>query len=99
MKPSLVLTLLLYFGLASPARAYVGGCPTLGKIIKDATHIVAWRVDKVSQEKRAIIFKKAADLKGQFPADEIKHQLGDGWHPREPQLIMDWAEPGQVAIA
>lgn len=99
MRRSLFLAFLVCSGWGSPARAYVGGCPTLGKIIKDSTHIVAWRVDKVSQEKRAIIFKKQADLKGQFAAEEIKHQVGDGWHPREPQLILDWAEPGQVAIA
>ena len=84
-------------GLASPACGYIDYAPTLGQLIKDSTHIVVIRVDKVSQEKRAILFQKVADLKGKFDTEKIYHQITDGTHPREPHEIMDWAEPGQVA--
>jgi HEAT repeat protein len=84
--------------VAHPAPAYVDWAPTLGKLIKDSKDIVVVRVEKVSEEKRAIIFKKVADLKGKHAGEEIKHQITDGLHPREPHTIMDWAEPGQLAI-
>jgi HEAT repeat protein len=84
--------------LACPAQAYVDWAPTLGKTIKDSTNIVVLKVDKVSEEKRAIIFTKVADLKGTFAAERVNHQITDGLHPREPYTIMDWAEPGQTAI-
>lgn len=83
---------------ASPAQAYVDDAPSLGQILKDSSNIVALKVDKVSKEKRVIIFQKLADLKGKSPAEPIKHHITDGLHPREPKLIMDWAEPGKVAV-
>jgi hypothetical protein len=56
------------------------------------------RVDKVSAEKRILIYRKVADLKGKLALDVVKHQITDGWHPREPKLIMDWARPGRIAV-
>src|SRR5262245_17339286 len=94
----LVVVILSLHALATPARAYVDWAPTLGKLIKDSSNIVVVKVDKVSQEKRAIIFKKVADLEGKLAGHEIKHQINDGLHPREPHTIMDWAEPGQTGI-
>ncbi len=84
---------------AHAARAYVDGTPSLGKLMTDATHIVVLRVETVSQEKRVIIFKKMTDLKGTSANGEVKHKITDGFHPREPKLILDWAEPGKIAIA
>src|SRR5262249_1110902 len=94
----LAFAVLALHALMSPAWAYVDWAPTLGKLIKDSKNIVVVRVEKVSEEKRAIIFKKVADLKGKHAGEEIKHQITDGLHPREPHTIMDWAEPGQLAI-
>src|SRR5262245_26839934 len=84
--------------LAGPTHAYVDWAPTLGKLMKDASNIVVVKVEKVSQEKRVIIYGKVADLKGKSGAAEIKHHIAAGLHPREPATIMDWAEPGQTAI-
>lgn len=77
------------------APAYVGTSPTLAAIINDARHVVVLQVDKVSIDKRAIIFKKVADIKGTTTATEYKHQLGDGSHPCQARLILTWAQEAQ----
>src|SRR5262249_12404948 len=68
-----------------------------GRLVKDSTHIYVIEVEKVSKEKRVIIYRKVADLKGKS-APEIKHAIGEGLHVREPKQILDWAEPGKLAI-
>lgn len=92
-------TLLVLLVLLAPetARAYVEDTPSLGKLIRDSANIYVVEVEKVSKEKRAIIYRKVADLKGKFTG-EIKHNIGDGLHPREPKQILDWAEPGKLAM-
>src|SRR5262249_1147833 len=59
-----VLAVAFLILLVGPIRAYVDVSPTLGYIIKDSTSIAVIQIDKVSVEKRGIIFKKVADLKG-----------------------------------
>ena len=93
-----VLLVLAFAIPTSPAWGYVDATPSLGKVLNDATTIVVLRVEKVSAEKRIIIYKKVTDLKGTQPTEEIKHQITDGFHPREPQTILEWAEPGKLAI-
>jgi HEAT repeat protein len=90
--------LIVLLGLPSPTPAYIDASPTLGRLLKDSTNIVVLRVEKVSKDKRAIIYTKVADLKGKYAADQFKHQLTDGWHPGESKLILDWAEPGRIAV-
>lgn len=88
------------FGIAVPtANAYVDISPSLGQIIKDAESICVFQVDKVSVEKRIVVYKKVADLRGRFPDGVIRHHLAEGFHPREPRIVLDWAEPGEKAIA
>lgn len=84
--------------LPSLAGAYIDTCPSLGTVVASSTSIVILQVDKVSVEKRVVIYKKIADLKGKHPAEQIKHQITDGGHPREPKGILDWARPGRIAI-
>jgi HEAT repeat protein len=90
--------LLALIGLPGPAPAYIDASPTLGRLVKESTNIVVLRVEKVSMDKRAIIYTKVADLKGKYPADQVKHQLTDGWHPGESKFILEWAEPGRIAV-
>src|SRR5438309_3107152 len=85
-------------GLAGPAWAYIDAGPTLGRIIQDSTHIVVLQVDNVDKEKGIIVYKKVADLKGESDSAQFKHRIGDGLHPREPKQILDWAEPGKLAV-
>src|SRR5262245_5376689 len=91
----LVMTL---WALATSAQAFIDLAPTLGKVANDSSNIVVLEVEKVSQEKRAIIFKKVADLKGKHDGAEIKIQIRDGWTPQNTKIMMDWAAPGKTAI-
>lgn len=89
----------LFLGLLAPrAGAYIDTCPSLGTVVASSTSIVVLQVDKVSVEKRAIIWKKLGELKGKNPNEQFRHQITDGGHPREPKGILDWARPGRVAI-
>src|SRR5438874_1042828 len=90
--------LLIALGTATPTWAYIAAMPTIGKIIADADHIVVLRVDKVSRENQRIVFSKVTELKGKDAPDVVKHQLKDGIHPRQARTVLDWAEPGAIAI-
>jgi len=90
-----VLMVVLFAPASSPA--YIEDTPSLGRLIKDSANIYLLEVEKVSKEKRAIVYRKVADLKGKSAGD-VKHHIGDGFHSREPNLILDWAEPGKLAI-
>jgi HEAT repeat protein len=94
-----VLVLALAWGLRPPkASAVIEVIPTLGQVIRDATHIVVLEVEKVSVEKRVIIYKKLADLKGTHPTERVHHQISNGLSPRDPKIILDWATPGKIAV-
>ena len=95
-----VLAILLVTALLTvPVRAYIEAPFSLGKLISDSTNIVVLRVEKVDREKNLIIYSKVTDLKGKHPGDTIKHNIGrGGFHPREWQNIMAWAEAGQTAV-
>jgi HEAT repeat protein len=71
---------------------------TLGYVIEHSPTIVVLQVEKVSLEKRAIVFKKVTDLKGRHPTEQVKHQLKEGLQPHELKAILDWAEPGRIAV-
>jgi HEAT repeat protein len=90
--------ILVVLATTAPSRAYIDSTLTLGKLISVSNQIAVLQVDKVSREKRVIIFKKVADLKGQDTPEVVNHKLTDGTHPRQARTILDWAEPGAVAI-
>jgi HEAT repeat protein len=82
----------------SSAQAYVDASPSLGSVIRDSSNIAVLEVTKVNVEKRVIIYKKVADLKGRHPTEEVRHAIGEGNHPREPKAVLDLAKPGTIAI-
>src|SRR5687768_13537459 len=96
MTKAVAVACLLAF--AAHASAYFDASPTLGRLVREATNVVVLRVDKVSREKRAIVYTKVADLKGTHAGEQVKHQLTDGWQPGEARLVLDRAEPGRVAV-
>jgi HEAT repeat protein len=98
MKRALCVMLVL-LGTTTPAAAYIAAMPTLGKVSTDAGTIVVLEVDKVSREKQVVLFKKVADLKGKGSPDVAKHKLTEGMHPRQARTILDWAEPGKIAVS
>jgi HEAT repeat protein len=92
------------------APAYIDRPPTLGRLVRyDAVDIAVIRVEKVSKEKRIIVYKKVADLKGNYPTDQIRQVVGqriadvpgpaDNPRPRGAHSILDWAEPDKEAVA
>lgn len=79
--------------------AYVEAPHTLGRCIQESSHIVLVEVVKVNKERGLILFKKVKDLKGTELQAEIKHNIGQrGFHPREWQTVMAWAEVGKKAV-
>ncbi|MBL8798159.1 MAG: HEAT repeat domain-containing protein [Planctomycetia bacterium] len=98
MRKSWLLAVLGVFFAAAYSRAYVEIPYTLGRVVNESSNIVLMKVEKVNKERRLIYYTKVADLKGKHPADVIKHNISDGFNPREPKFIMDWAEPGKTAV-
>ncbi len=100
MKRTAPLAAALALLAAVPAaRAYVEVPYTLGRVCQESTHILLVEVVKVNKEKGLIIFKKVEDIKGKHPKDEIKHNIGQrGYHAREWQNVMAWAEAGKRAV-
>jgi hypothetical protein len=98
---SLILALIygLNAVLVPPALAYVEAPLSLGSVISQSTNIVVVQVEKVDKVNNRIIYRKIKDLKGKHPTNEIKHNIGKGgFHPREWQYPMEWAEPGKIAV-
>lgn len=95
---SLLFVMPIVLAASTPSWAYIAAMPTLGKIIADSSHIAVLQADEVSRDKEVIIFKKVADLKGKGSADVVKHKLTDAFHPRQARTILDWAEPGSIAV-
>ena len=84
---------------ARPAGAYIEASYTLGRIVQECTNILVMQVDKVDKVNNRILYKKVRDLKGTHPTDVIRHNIAQaGFHPREWQAVMAWAEPGKLAI-
>src|SRR5436190_2653681 len=99
MKKSILAALAVLLW-AAPAPAYIDhfGLYTLRSVIDGSTDIAVLRVEKVNREKAVILFSKVADLKGKSPDGESRHQISEGFRPREPRLILNWAEPGASAV-
>src|SRR5437763_5229832 len=84
--------------LATPAWGYLGTLQPLGQVARDARQIVVLRVDRVSREKKVILYSKVADLKGTHPGTEVKHHVAGNEDARESEAILHWAEPGNLAL-
>jgi hypothetical protein len=84
---------------AAGLRAYVEAPHTLGRCIHESTNVVLVEIARVDKDKGLIIYKKIKDLKGKHGEDLIKHNIGKrGFHPREWQNVMAWAEVGKQAV-
>ncbi len=94
----LPLLVLVVIAAASPLMAYVEAPYTLGRVVNESTNIVLMKVLKVNKERKLIYYKKVEDIKGKHPTEDIKHVITNGFHAREPKFIMDWAEPGKMAV-
>lgn len=92
-------TVALLAVLPSPSPAYVEVAHSLGQVVQLSSNIMLLRVEKVDKEKNMILYRKVRDLKGTHPTEVIKHNIGrGGFHPREWQYPMEWAEVGKTAV-
>jgi hypothetical protein len=100
MRLRIILVVAIATLLPIRASAYVEAPHSFGQVINLSTNIMVVRVEKVDKEKRLIIYSKVRDIKGKHPTDVIRHNLGAsaGFHPREYQIPMQWAEVGKLAI-
>jgi hypothetical protein len=96
----------------SSAGAYITApVQTLGGLC-GSTYITLVEVEKFNRDKGVIIYRKARDLKGQYPRDRIRHAFdlqntplhkGLGDVPVRPdakdwKYATDWAEVGKTAV-
>src|SRR5262249_10276428 len=69
------------------AVAYIDSPPhTLGALCDRSTHIIVARIEKISLEKRGIIYRKVSDLKGKYPKERVRHFLG-AMHGAKPEVL------------
>jgi hypothetical protein len=94
---ALAVAALLWAG--PPAGAYIEASMSLGAVVAQSSNIVVMQVEKVDKENNRILYKKIRDIKGQHPSEVIRHNIAKaGFHPREWQNVMAWAEPGKLAV-
>ena len=105
MRDRRLATLLLACALAVlllPARragAYVEAAYPLGKLVQESTNVVLLRVESVDRQKNLLVYRKVRDVKGTHEGETVKHNIGRfGFHPREWQNVMAWAEVGRLAL-
>jgi hypothetical protein len=98
-RTSLALALLAVLLAAPPSDAYIEAAFTLGRLCADSTNILVIQVEKVDKENNRILYKKVRDIKGTHPSEVLRHNIAKaGFHPREWQNTMAWAEPGKLAV-
>ena len=82
-----------------PAGAYIEAPYSLGRLIAESTNILVVQVEKVDKENNRVLYKKVRDIKGVHPTDTLVHNIAKaGFHPREWQTVMAWAEPGKLGM-
>lgn len=83
----------------STLLAYVEIPYSLGRVVQESTSISVLRIDKVDRERNLILFRKIQDLKGSLAGEVVRHNIGrGGFHEREWRAIMEYAEPGRLAV-
>lgn len=79
------------------AAAYVDGGPaTLGGLCAMSSHITVVRIEHCNADKRVMVYRKVADLKGNYPRETIRHIFGPT-HGTKPDLLQR-AQVGKTAI-
>jgi hypothetical protein len=99
VKRSILSACALLALLTAPATAYIEASMSLGAVVAQSSNILVMQVEKVDKENNRILYKKIRDVKGTHPSDILRHNIAKaGFHPREWQNIMAWAEPGKLAV-
>jgi hypothetical protein len=95
--PGVVLMGLLFLGKPQPGNAYIGGPPlSLGMMCWWSTHVAIMRIHALDRDKGVVIFRKVRDVKGKWPADEIRHAFPATLANRP--YVLHWAEVGKTVV-
>ena len=89
---------LTYLCLTPAAHAYIDLAPTLSKIIADSKGIAVVEVMEFDRANHLVVFKAVRTLKGQIPADPIRHAVASAEGGAIPRQILQWAGPGARAV-
>lgn len=85
--------------MAPASWGYIEAPYTLGRIINESTNIVLIKCEKTDTERNLIIYRKVKDIKGVYPTEVIKHNIGHaGFNPREWQYAMASVAVGKNAL-
>jgi hypothetical protein len=99
MSSRLAILAVLLAAAPPASGTYIEVPYTLGRLVAESTNIVAMVVEKVDKENNRILYKKVRDIKGTHPSEVLRHNIAKaGFHPREWQNVMGWAEPGKMAL-
>jgi hypothetical protein len=80
-----------------PGRAYVGGPPlSLGMMCNWSTHVAIFRVEALDRDKGAVLYRKVRDVKGKWPADQVRHVFPTTFANRA--HVLNWAEVGRLTV-
>lgn len=93
-----ILPALALIILAAPVRAYVEAPMSFGAVVSQSVAICLMQVEKVDKAQSIIIYRKIQDIKGKHPQEVIKHTIKGELRPGEAKEIMNWAEPGKMAV-
>jgi hypothetical protein len=93
-----LLAMLVLLGVASPSGAYIEAPMTLADVIHQSAQITILRVVRVDKPKSLIVYEKVEDIKGKFPTATARHVITGQLREGEIKTVLDWAEPGKVAI-
>jgi FG-GAP-like repeat len=95
---SRLISLGLLLAVAAPAHAYINAALTLGDVINQSNMITVLRVKSVDKGKNLVVFDKVEDVKGKFPTAVARHVITSQLRDGEIKTVLDWAEPGKVAV-
>jgi FG-GAP-like repeat len=92
------ITLIALLATAATSRAYIEAPMTLGDVITQSNMITILRVKSVDKAKNMIVYEKVEDIRGKFPTATARHVCTGQLREGETKAVLDWAEPGKIAI-
>ncbi|WP_020470684.1 FG-GAP repeat domain-containing protein [Zavarzinella formosa] len=95
---SLLAAALLLATTAAPVRAYIEAPMTLADVINQSQMITILRVTRVEKAKSLIVYEKVEDVKGKMTTPTVRHVITGQLKEGETKTVLDWAEPGKIAI-
>ncbi len=110
----LLAVALALLGSALPAHAYIRVSYSLGRIASESKCITVARVTEVDRSKNVITYRKVRDIRGSYPAETIRHNIGKngefsgqgkgahgkyiGESARDWRDVMEWANVGKEVV-